>query len=38
MPSEPNALATLMFGIGLLAPVVLLVVGVVFALVVRTKS
>ncbi len=38
MPSTPSALATLMFGIGLLAPVVFLVAGVVFALVVRTKS
>ena len=38
MPSTPSALAALMFGIGLLASVVFLVVGVVFALVVRTNG
>ena len=38
MPSTPSGAATLMFVMGLLAPVVLLVAGVVFDLVVRTKS
>ncbi len=38
MPSTASALATLLFGLSLLAPVVLLLAGLVFALMTRSKS
>ncbi len=39
MPSPPpSAFATLLFAMGLLAPILLLVAGVAFALVTRTRS
>ncbi len=39
MPSPPpSALATLLFAMGLVGPVLLLVAGVAFALVTRTRS
>ncbi len=38
MPSTASTLATVVFAVGTFAPVVLLVAGVVFALVTRSKS
>ena len=38
MPSTSSALTTLLFGLGLLAPVVLVLAGIVFALITRSKS
>ena len=38
MPSTASTLATVLFAVGLLAPILLLIAGVVFALVTRSKS
>ena len=38
MPSTASALTTLLFGLSLLAPVVLVLAGIVFALITRSKS
>ncbi len=38
MPSTASTLATVLFAVGLLAPIVLLIAGVAFALVTRSKS
>lgn len=38
MPSTPSVFLTWLFAVGLLAPVVVVFVGIVFALVTRTKG
>ena len=38
MPSTPSTLAKVMFVVGLLVPIVLLIAGLAFGLVARSKS